>query len=639
MGRQDVEKQSTADEFRTFTRALLRDLKALELMLERGMIESGIRRFGAEQELFLVDSGWRPAMVAMEVLDLLPKNGPFTTELGRMNLEFNLDPHLLEKDCFSILHAEIEQRVEEVRVAASSIGADVVLTGILPTLKKSDLVYENITPMPRYYALNAAMNRLLNDAPYQLRISGTDDLIVQHDSVMLEACNTSAQIHLQVDADEFATFYNAAQAVTGPVLAACVNSPLLMGRRLWSETRIALFQQAMDTRKGQVHMRELRPRVHFGEQYVKESVTELFEQDIGSFRVMLAADIEEDPIAQLDRGEIPSLKALQLHNSTVYRWNRPCYGVGAGKPHLRIECRVLPSGPTVIDEVANAALWTGAVVGMAREYPDIASRLKFDVAKNNFLAASRLGMRAGFYWLDGASISAGELLTQTLIPMARVGLEELNINPSDIDRYLGVISARVASKQTGAAWAVQSLEAMEGQRTLSERLAAITAATSARQREGSPVHEWAPATIDEAGDWTPSFLTVEQYMTTTLFTVHEDELVELVAFLMNKNNIRHVLIEDDHHDLVGIVSYRSIIRMVANNENPANTPIPVKEVMHRDPVTVRPETTTLEAIDIIRKHKVSCLPVTSDGKLVGMVSQTDFMPIAYQLLTEKLRGN
>jgi len=635
MGRQDVEQQSSADEFRTFTRALLRDLQALGLMLERGMIETGIRRFGAEQELFLVDTGWRPAMLAMEVLERLPQDGPFTTELGQFNLEFNLDPHVLEGKCFSALHAEIEQRIAEVRAVAADFGADIVLTGILPTLKKSDLAYKNLTPKPRYHALNAAMNRMLNGAPYLLRISGTDDLIVQHDSVMLEACNTSAQIHLQVEAEEFATYYNAAQAVTGPVLAACVNSPLLMGRRLWAETRIALFQQSMDTRKGQVHMREIRPRVRFGEQYVKESVTELFEQDIASFRVMLAAEVDEDPLERLEQGEIPSLQALQLHNSTVYRWNRPCYGVGAGKPHLRIECRVIPSGPTVVDEVANAAFWIGSVVGMAHEHPDVASLLKFDAAKSNFVSAARLGMRAGFYWFGDQSVSASELLTETLIPLARTGLEELGIDSGDINRYMGVIQDRVTSRKTGADWTIHSLAGMEGKGTLSERLAAVTAATVSREKEGRPVHEWDLASIDEAGDWKPSYLTVEQYMTTTLYTVHEDELVELVAFLMNNNKIRHVLVEDDHHDLVGVVSYRSLLRMIANNENPANLPIPVKDIMRRELVTVSPETSTLEAIDLIWENQVSCLPVTSEGKLVGIVTQTDFMPIAYQLLKEK----
>ena len=635
MGSQDVEHETTAREARQFTRALLRDLKALETMLSRGMIESGIRRFGAEQELFLVDEYWRPATKALEVLEQVD-DPAFTTELGLFNLEFNLDPHELGGRCFHELEQEINRRLAQVREAAAKVGSDVVLTGILPTLGKSHLSLDNITPMPRYYALNRAMGRMLNGESYRLRIAGTDDLIIQHDSVMLESCNTSAQIHLQVEADEFALLYNAAQAVTGPMLASCVNSPLLFGRRLWYETRIALFQQSLDTRSGEVHMRELRPRVRFGDSWVRKSVTELFEEDIAHFRVLIAGDVDVDPMELVERGEAPKLKALQLHNSTVYRWNRPCYGVGGGKPHLRIECRVIPSGPTVLDEVANAAFWIGSVMGMARAHPDLTERLSFDSAKANFLAASRLGLRAGFYWLDQESVSARQLLSETLIPMAREGLQELKVDADDIDRYLGVIQARVESKQTGAGWALKSLAAMGDEGTLSERLTAVTAGTAARQREGSPVHEWSLAEIEEAGDWKPSFLTVEQYMSTQLFTVHEDELLDLVAFLMYKHPIRHVLVEDSDHDLVGIVSYRSLLRLMANNEHPQDHPIAVKDVMHRKPITVDPNTLTTDAIDLMREHQVSCLPVTSKGKLVGIVSQTDFMPVAYQLLTEKL---
>lgn len=637
MGLQNVGEDTTSEEIRRFTRALLRDLKALETMLERGMIESGIRRFGAEQELFLVDGHWRPATTALEVLEGLD-DPAFTTELGLFNLEFNLDPQVLGGTCFSTLQAEIEQRLAQVRQAAARVGTDVVLTGILPTLAKSHLSLDNITPKPRYYALNAAMGRMLGGEVYRLRIVGTDDLIIQHDSVMLEACNTSAQIHLQVEADEFATLYNAAQAVTGPVLSACVNSPLLFGRRLWSETRIALFQQSLDTRSGEVHMRELRPRVRFGESYVRESVTELFEDDISHFRVLIAGDVDQDPLAVLEEGGVPSLKALQLHNSTVYRWNRPCYGVGGGKPHLRIECRVIPSGPTVTDEVANAAFWIGSVIGVARAYPDLTTRLPFDTAKSDFLAASRLGLRTGMYWVDGQSSSAKDLLTETLIPLAREGLQELGIDSGEVDHYLGVIDARVRSKKTGATWVLDSLSGMEGQGPLSGKLTAITAAMAARQREGSPVHEWEPARLEEAGAWEPNFLTVEQYMSTRLFTVNEDELLDLVAFLMHKHPIRHVLVEDDDHDLVGIVSYRSLLRLMANNETPQEKAIAVREVMHRNPITVEPDTPTTKAIELMRDHQVSCLPVTSKGKLVGIVSQTDFMPVAYQLLTEKLGG-
>ena len=634
MGVLDVEQGKAPEELRRFTHALLRDLQALERILATGMIERGVRRFGAEQELFLVTPGWRPAPVSTSVLDRLPKEGPFTTELGRFNLEINLVPLELTGDCFSQVEAELHRRIGEVRTAAQEEGADVVLTGILPTLSKSDLTYENITPMPRYYALNDAMNRLLRGGAYRLRIIGTDDLIIQHDTVMLEACNTSVQFHLQVTEDEFAPFYNAAQALTGPILAACVNSPLLFGRRLWAETRIALFQQSLDTRSPDVHMRELRPRVRFGEKYVRESVTELFEEDIQHFRVLITGDLNEDPFEVLDRGGVPALRALQLHNGTVYRWNRPCYGVGDGKPHLRIECRVLPSGPTVLDEVANGALWVGAVMGLVEQEGDITARLPFDVAKANFLAASRLGLRAGFYWMDGESVAARPLLTETILPLARVGLEKLGIDDDDIDRYLSVVRARVEKRQTGASWMIRSLSSMEAT-TVAQRMAALTAGIATRQHDGKPVSEWELATVEEAGDWKPNYRTVEQYMTTTLFTVNEDELLELAAFMMDKNRIRHVLVEDNDHDLVGIVSYRSILRMLASGKNPLTEAATVRDVMHRDPVTVEPHTSTVDAIDIMRRNKVSCLPVTSRGKLVGLVTETDFMPIAYRLLHEK----
>ena len=632
MGRLDV-AAADSESVRSFTRALLRDLRGLERMLDEGLIESGIRRFGAEQEVFLVNRGWRVAPVADDVLAKLGE--PFVTELARFNLEFNLDPHELKGDCFTVLHREIDTRMDQLRHAAAEVGCEAVLTGILPTLVKSDLTLDNMTPRERYYALNESMNRMRGGS-YKLRIIGTDDLNIEHDSVMLEACNTSAQVHLQVEAEEFAQFYNMAQAVTAPVLAASVNSPLLFGKRLWSETRIALFQQSLDTRSTTLHMRELKPRVRFGSRWLDESVTELFQEDIAHFRVLLASEIDEDPMQELDEGRIPSLQALQLHNGTVYRWNRPCYGVGGGKPHLRIECRFLPAGPSVIDEVANSALWIGAVLGAVNHYGDVRPRLPFDIARANFLAASRMGMRAGFYWCDGAAISAQDLLQKEVIPLAREGLQSVAIDANDIDRYLGVIEERVERRATGAAWLLTSLASMEGEGTQAERLAAVTGASVAHQQRGLPVHQWPLATLGDAGGWIPNFRTVEQYMTTSLFTVHEDELLDLVAFLMDKNLIRHVLVENAENELVGVVSYRSLIRMIARGTNPGMDPVPVREVMAHQPITVNPQTSTTEAIELMRKERVSCLPVVSGGKLVGIVSESDFMPIAYQLLTSGL---
>ena len=633
----DLAPQTSPEAIRVFTRALLRDMLAMERLLAEGHIESGIRRFGAEQEMFLVNEAWRPAPVAVEVLEDLDDE-PFTTELARFNLEANLSPRVLEGTCFSDMHAELDEYVGRVRAAARRHDSEVMLTGILPTLAKSDLSLDNITPRARYYALNDAMNQAGGGA-FRLRIRGTDELMIEHDSVMLEACNTSFQVHLQVSAEEFAHFYNVAQAVTGPVLAACVNSPLLFGRRLWAETRIALFQQSLDTRGADLHMREMSSRVRFGGHWLERSVVELFQEDVAAFRVLLAMPVDEDPLAVLDEGGVPKLSALQLFNGTVYRWNRPCYGISKGKPHLRIECRALPAGPTTLDEMANAVFWIGAVLGVARKYPDLRERLEFDDAKSNFLAASRLGLRSGLAWLDGESGPSDRLVLDTLLPVAEEGLSEYPIDRDAAARYLAVIEERVKAGVTGASWALRSLSRLKGSGTRGERLSAITAATVRQQVEGTPVARWDVAEIHEAGGWKHHYTSVEQYMTTRLTTVNQDELVELVAYLMDFRGIRHVLIEDNEHRLVGVVSYRSILRLMAEGRTPAEAEaMPVSEVMVRDPVTIAPETTTMEAIRIMREKRVSALPVVKDEQLIGLVSETDFMPMAYHLLEERLQG-
>ena len=633
----DLAPKTSPDAIRVFTRALLRDLQALERLLEDGRIESGVRRFGAEQEFFLVDEAWRPAPVAVEVLEELDDE-PFTTELARFNLEANLSPRLLAGSCFSDMHGELDSYVTRVRDAARLHDAEAVLTGILPTLTKSDLSLDNITPRARYYALNEAMNQA--GSGFRLRIRGTDELMIQHDSVMLEACNTSAQVHLQVSAEEFAHFYNVAQAVTGPILAASVNSPLLFGRRLWAETRIALFQQSLDTRGADLHMREMSPRVRFGGSWLEKSVTELFQEDIATFRVLLAMDIEEDALKVLDEGGVPRLSALQLFNGTVYRWNRPCYGISNGKPHLRIECRALPAGPSTLDEMANTVFWIGTVLGVAKAVPDITERMEFDDAKANFLAASRLGLRSGMAWLDGDSGPADRLVLDTLLPLAHDGLSHYPVYKTEVDRYLGVIEERVSAGVTGSSWALKSLSKLKSAGTRGEQLAALTSATVRQQKKGLPVARWQPAELSEAGGWKHNYLRVEQYMTTSLTTVNQDELVELVAYLMHVRQIRHVLIEDNEHRLVGIVSYRSLLRLMAEGRTRAEAEsMPVSEVMERDPVTVSPESPTLECINRMRSNRVSALPVVQDGQLVGLVSETDFMPMAYHLLEERLRGD
>ncbi|MCA9310918.1 MAG: hypothetical protein KDA21_06910, partial [Phycisphaerales bacterium] len=266
MGVEAVQQRGDGEAQRAFMKTLLRDVRALEQMITSGMIESGVRRIGAEQELFIVNRSWRPAPLNDAILADLDDDN-CTTELAKFNMEFNLDPLVFGGDCLSKLEASINEQLVKVRNVARLHDAEVVLCGILPSLLKTDLALDNLTDRPRYHVLNETLTRLRN-GPYQLKIEGIDELSVEHDNVMLEACNTSFQVHFQVGADEFPRAYNIAQAVTAPVLAAASNSPLLFGKRLWRETRIALFQQSIDTRQAQQHMREFLRRVSFGTHWV-----------------------------------------------------------------------------------------------------------------------------------------------------------------------------------------------------------------------------------------------------------------------------------------------------------------------------------------------------------------------------------
>lgn len=635
MGEQDVREKTRQEELRVFLKHVLRDLQALEHMLDEGLFETDVRRIGAEQELFLVDSTWRPAPVAQAVLENL-SDDHFTPELAKFNLEANLEPQVFRGDCLRQLENQIDFFVGKARTVARQLGNEIVMAGILPTLNKSDLELESMTPNPRYYALNEAMTRL-RGGDYEFTLKGIDELHLHHDSIMVEASNTSFQVHFQVAPEEFARLYNAAQAAAGPVLAAAANSPMLFGKRLWRETRVGLFQQSVDTRRTTPHLREQVPRVSFGRQWIRASALEIFREDIGRFRSILSTEIEEDPFEAIRSGRAPTLKALQLHNSTVYRWNRVCYGISDGKPHLRIENRMLPSGPTPIDEVANAAFWFGLVSGIATEFGDISSSLSFEDAHTNFFSAAQNGLNCQLFWVDGRLDPARKMIRKQLLPLARKGLEESKLAGEDIDRYLGVIEERVESSHTGAQWQLSSLSGMSGRGPKSERLAAITAGLVSRQETGEPVHTWSPATLEEGGGWQQNYLKVEQWMDTDLVTVNEHEPVELVAQLMDWNNVRYVLVEDDENRLVGQVSQRALLRLIGKYQpEQRESPMPVSEIMQSSPVTVEPETTTLETISLMHRHRMSCLPVVKNGHLVGRVTERQFMIMARQLLVEKL---
>ncbi len=303
------------------------------------------------------------------------------------------------------MEKELTELLSLVRKSAVELDGDVLLSGILPTLRKSDLTLENLAPILRYSQLNEGVIAL-RGGPFSIHIKGLDELQITHDNIMMESCNTSFQVHFQTSPAEFALHYNLAQAITAPVLAAAVNSPLLFGHRLWQETRIALFQHSTDARSLPQLARSQPTRVSFGDRWIENSVMELFREQVARFRPIMITKPDEDPWQILSRGETPLLSALRMHNGTVWRWNRACYGVNDGIPHLRIENRALPSGPTVTDEIANTAFFVGLMVAGPHEYGEIAKRLSFDDAKGNFFAAARHGLNAQLTWVDGESVSA-----------------------------------------------------------------------------------------------------------------------------------------------------------------------------------------------------------------------------------------
>jgi CBS domain-containing protein/gamma-glutamylcysteine synthetase len=636
MGESRVKLADSQEEVQRFMKYVLKDLRALDRMLNEGdWFETDPIRIGAEQELCLVDQQAKAWPHNMEVLEKLHEveNGNFTTEYAKFNLEINMEPLEFKGDCLSRMEKNLQQQVDKVRTATEELGGEIVLTGILPTIRKVDIDLKNQTPLQRYRALTQAINKL-RGGDYDLRIQGMDELLMKFDSPLLEACNTGFQVHLQVGPDEFVPKYNIAQLVTAPVLASTVGSPILFGKRLWNETRIALFQQSVDTRTVGDHLRESSPRVTFGNQWVDESILEIFQEDTARYRVMLSSEVTEDVEKLLDEGTPPALRALQVHNGTVYRWNRPCYGVTDGRAHLRIENRVCPSGPTVTDEVANSAFWLGLMNKMGDYYPDVSEKMDFDDARMNFVAASKMGLDTKFRWFDDQRINAVDLITEELLPIAREGLEEVDINSSDITEYLDIIEQRVTSGQTPSRWMLNNYASLMKEHGSKEQtLAAITTAMIKNQKKGEPVHKWGRARMEDLEHWKPSSLIVEEFMTTDLFTVQKDDLLEFTANLIDWRRIRYVPVEDDKKHLVGLVTMRMVFNAYSKAVNHDDSVVEsVEDIMIENPITIHPEASIMEAMEIMDSQQIGCLPVVKNNRLVGIITEQNYMRIARRLL-------
>ena len=637
MGEQRVSMVKDQKMMQHFVKNLLQDVQAFEYMLENDWFENDVTRIGAEQEMCLIDKAFKPALKAMEVLDRMKEHKWVETELAKFNLECNLMPRVFEGKSLSLMESELKGYLNLIREKANEIDTEILLTGILPTLRKSDLGFDNLTPKKRYKALMTAL-RDMRGTDYDLRIEGIDELLIKHDSPLLEACNTSFQVHLQIAPRDFAKMYNIAQAITAPVMAIAANSPILFKKRLWHESRIALFQQSIDTRNSYYHLRDRSPRVTFGNDWLKDSILEIYKEDIMRFRVLIASDVQENALEEIQNGRVPKLRALNVHNSTVYRWNRPCFGISDnGKPHLRIENRVFAAGPTVMDEMANAAFWLGLMAEIPHQYADIRQHMEFEDARDNFTKAAKFGIDSKFTWLKDKKISAVDLILKELIPTAKAGLERQNIDSADIDNYLGLIEERAKKHTNGARWMLRTYSKFAKQTTKDEAIVALTNAITKNQVSGLPIHEWEIPNLSDLEDYEIGDVTVEEFMETDIFTVEQDDIVELVADIMNWQDLRYIAVENDKGLLTGLVSSTSLLKGFVRppiDENGAVTL--VKDIMITNPITINYKASFMDAMKIIKENNIGCLPVVRDsGELVGMVTEMTFFKMSKRLLQHK----
>lgn len=491
MGRDISVTEFTREDWSRYRRKLNTCLRVLGQIAERGLLERGRRLVGVELEACLIDQEGMALPANDQLLQRL-EPGTFQAELARFNVELSTAPRELSGDCLHRIGDELSRRLAQTQEAAEALGGQVVVVGILPTITTRDVSEENLSANARYRALNDNILAARGES-LRIDIDGVESLREVTGSIVFEAACTALQLHLQVDPEDSARYWNAAQALSGPLVAVAANSPFFLGRQLHHETRIELFRQAVDTRSDELVRQGVRPRVWFGEAWLRRSVLELFEENVRHFSPLLPICGDEDPEAVLAAGGVPALEELTLHNGTIYRWNRPVYGVVQGIGHVRIENRVLPAGPSIVDSVANGALYYGLLSALANARQPVWEEMSFEVAARNFHTAARHGLGARLHWPGiGDRVPVRELLRRHLIPLARQGLRDWAVDQADADSYLDIIDARAATGQNGATWQIATHRALVECRGLSRAEAAreLVRGYTACSRDGAPVHTW-----------------------------------------------------------------------------------------------------------------------------------------------------
>jgi gamma-glutamyl:cysteine ligase YbdK (ATP-grasp superfamily) len=492
MGRDIQAITITGEDRRRYRAKLGRSLDVFARMLKERLFETDPVLVGQEIELNLVDDDGAASMHNADVLAAIA-DPAWATEVGQFNLEINVPPRQLDGDAIAGLEDEIRGSLNAGDEKARSIGSHLVMIGILPTLAKSDVNASTLSANDRYRVLNEQIFAARGE-DMQIEIEGAEQILTHADSITPEAACTSVQLHVQVSPEGFASYWNAAQSIAGVQVALAANSPFLFGKQLWHETRITLFEQATDTRPDELKRQGVRPRVWFGERWIT-SVFDLFEENIQYFPALLPICEDEDPVAAVDRGECPQLAEMSLHNGTIYRWNRPVYAVVDGKPHLRVENRVLPAGPSVADVMANAAFYYGLVRVLAESERPVWTQMSFTTAAENLHEAAKHGMGAQLYWPGLGDASVAELVLRRLLPMARDGLSRWGVGSVHADRLLGIIEQRCLTGQTGAAWQIAAVAGLTERHGAQrpEALRQMTQRYIEHMHTNEPVHTWPQA--------------------------------------------------------------------------------------------------------------------------------------------------
>jgi gamma-glutamyl:cysteine ligase YbdK (ATP-grasp superfamily) len=445
---------------------------------------------GLEIEFNLVDSDQNPAMRNADVLNAIA-NEDFQTELGQFNIEINVRPRSLVGASAAELEGELRASLNDAEERSRAIGAHIVMIGMLPTLTAEHLTGEALSANPRYALINEQIFAARGE-DLHIAIDGPERLSTYADTIAPEAACTSVQFHLQVSPQTYADTWNAAQCLAGVQLALGANSPFLFGKELWRETRVALFEQATDTRPDELKAQGVRPRVWFGERWIT-SVFDQFEENVTYFPALLPICDDEDPVEVLARGDTPRLGELRMHNGTIYRWNRPIYDVFRGKPHLRVENRVLPAGPTVVDILANGAFYYGLLRMLADEDRPVWSQMSFAAAEDNFRAGARHGINARIYWPGLGEVPATELVLRRLLPQAHEGLAKWGVESSVADRLLGIIEQRCITQTNGADWQVRTFHRIDQEKQPLDRRDALREMLRryvVHMHTNEPVHTW-----------------------------------------------------------------------------------------------------------------------------------------------------